>query len=108
MPVELRSGRRVWISRTLYSPLTFAHITFPKFLTDYVAHTVVYCGLCIISAIIVYFWIPEIKGLPIEEIGALFGDEVVVHLTADGHGVVEVDQVEDTTGKGIVLDDENL
>ena len=24
-----------------------------------------------------------------EEIGALFGDEVVVHLTADGHGIVE-------------------
>jgi hypothetical protein len=24
-----------------------------------------------------------------EEIGALFGDEVIVHLTADGHGIVE-------------------
>lgn len=48
-----------------------------------------YMGLCIISAIIVYFWIPETKGLPVEEIGALFGDEVVVHLTADGHGIAE-------------------
>jgi len=24
-----------------------------------------------------------------EEIGALFGDEVVVHLTSDGHGILE-------------------
>lgn len=49
----------------------------------------IYLALCIISAILVYFWIPETKNLPVEEIGALFGDEVVVHLTTDGHGIVE-------------------
>jgi hypothetical protein len=49
----------------------------------------IYCGLCIISTIITYFFVPETKGLPVEEIGALFGDEVVVHLTADGTGIVE-------------------
>lgn len=27
-----------------------------------------------------------------EELGALFGDEVVVHLTQDGHGIVEGEQ----------------
>jgi hypothetical protein len=48
-----------------------------------------YMALCIISTIVVYFFIPETKKIPIEEIGALFGDEVVVHLTADGHGIVE-------------------
>lgn len=48
-----------------------------------------YMGLCIISTIVVYFYIPETKQIPIEEIGALFGDEVVVHLTADGNGIVE-------------------
>jgi len=48
-----------------------------------------YMGLCIISTIVVYFYIPETKQIPIEEIGALFGDEVVVHLTADGTGIVE-------------------
>ena len=42
-----------------------------------------------ISIIIVHFYIPETKQLPVEEIGALFGDEVVVHLTDDGHGIVE-------------------
>jgi hypothetical protein len=71
-------------------------------------HLVLYCGLCIISAVIVYIYIPETKGLPIEEIGALFGDEVVVHLTADRHGVVGADQVEEKTGKGIVLHAETL
>lgn len=49
----------------------------------------IYMGLCIISTIVVYFHIPETKGLPIEEIGALFGDEVVAHLTTDGHGIIE-------------------
>ena len=48
-----------------------------------------YMGLSIISGIIVYFIIPETKGLPMEELAALFGDEVVVHLTADGTGFVE-------------------
>ena len=62
-----------------------------------------YCGLCIFSAIIVYFWIPETKGLPIEEIGALFGDEVVVHLTFDGHGIVEDQQGKDDVGKNIMV-----
>lgn len=57
-----------------------------------------YMGLCIISTIVVYFYIPETKQIPIEEIGALFGDEVVVHLTADGHGIVE-------EGKEIKLED---
>jgi hypothetical protein len=46
-------------------------------------------GLCIISALIVYFFIPETARLPMEEIGALFGDEVVIHLTSDGHGILE-------------------
>ena len=46
-------------------------------------------GLCIISAFVVYFFIPETARLPMEEIGALFGDEVVVHLTSDGQGILE-------------------
>ncbi len=49
----------------------------------------IYFVLAIISCIISYFVIVETKNLPMEEIGALFGDEVVVHLTADGHGIVE-------------------
>ena len=49
----------------------------------------IYMALSAISAVITYLYLPETKGLPIEEIGALFGDEVVVHLTQDGHGLVE-------------------
>ena len=48
-------------------------------------------ALCIIAWPIVYFYIPETKKVPVEEIGAMFGDEVVVHMTADGHGILEED-----------------
>jgi len=48
-------------------------------------------GLCLICTFLVYLYIPETKRLPIEEIGALFGDDVIVHLTSDGHGLVEAD-----------------
>ena len=49
-------------------------------------------GLCLISTVLVYFYIPETKRLPVEEIGALFGDDVIIHLTADGHGIVEAEK----------------
>jgi len=59
----------------------------------------IYCALCVVGFAITYIWIPETKGIPIEEIGALFGDEVAVHLTADGHGIIEdkggVEEIED-------------
>ncbi|KAK3116865.1 hypothetical protein LTR53_002305 [Teratosphaeriaceae sp. CCFEE 6253] len=55
-----------------------------------------YMGLCIISGVVVYFYIPETKGLPMEELGALFGDVVVVHLTADGTALKEGDTTERT------------
>ncbi|KAH8697513.1 general substrate transporter [Talaromyces proteolyticus] len=50
-----------------------------------------YMGLCLISTVVIYFFVVETKGLPVEEIGALFGDKVVAHLTADGQGIVEDD-----------------
>lgn len=49
----------------------------------------IYAGLCVVSLIGVYFYIPETKGLPVEEIGALFGDSVAVHLTETADGIVE-------------------
>jgi hypothetical protein len=33
-----------------------------------------YMSLCLVSTVVVYFYVPETKGLPVEEIGALFGD----------------------------------
>lgn len=46
-------------------------------------------GLCIICFVIVYFFIQETKDLPMEELAALFGDEVVVHITKDGKAITE-------------------
>lgn len=44
----------------------------------------------IVSTVVIYFFLPETANLPLEEIGALFGDEVVIHMTADGQGLTEV------------------
>ncbi|RVX72806.1 hypothetical protein B0A52_03159 [Exophiala mesophila] len=63
------------------APVAFSTIGWRMFM--------IYMALSAISAVITYLYLPETKGLPIEEIGALFGDEVVVHLTQDGHGLVE-------------------
>lgn len=53
-----------------------------------------YMALCIVSGVIVFFFIPETKGLPMEEIAALFGDEVMVKLSADGHEIIKNDIAE--------------
>lgn len=57
-------------------------------------------SLTVISTIVVYFYIPETKQMSVEEIGALFGDQVVAHLTSDGLGVVE-----DALDEGTVMCD---
>lgn len=57
-----------------------------------------YMGLCLICFVIVYFFIQETKDLPMEELAALFGDEVVVHITKDGKAITEdkhLDKVKD-------------
>lgn len=66
-----------------------------------------YFALCIISFFFVYFFIPETKGIPIEEIGALFGDTVVAHLSADGQDIVE-DQQEKAEHTTTVVEEENM
>jgi hypothetical protein len=50
-----------------------------------------YMSLCIVSGIIVYFFIDETRGVPMEELAALFGDQVMVRLTEDGQGLVKGD-----------------
>lgn len=47
-----------------------------------------------VTTVIIYFWLPETKQRSMEELGELFGDEVVVHLTADGEGIVEKDKID--------------
>jgi len=48
----------------------------------------------LISATIVYFFVPETARIRIEDIGTLFDDNVVVHLTADSHGIVEEEEID--------------
>jgi Sugar (and other) transporter len=50
-----------------------------------------------INAVIFGVWAPETKNLPLEEIAALFGDEVTMRLTDSTHGIV--------TSTAVALDD---
>jgi hypothetical protein len=45
----------------------------------------------VVSFALLYKYLPETTGLSLEEMGELFGDKVVTHLTADGTGLLEVD-----------------
>lgn len=58
----------------------------------------VWFAVTCVSAILIYFFVPETKGIALEEIGQLFGDEVALHMTADQRGVIEL------KGKDGVLD----
>jgi hypothetical protein len=61
----------------------------------------IFMGLCVICEILVYFFIIETRGRPVEEMGALFGDEVVLHMTSNGYGLVE-------KGDGVALEQVEL
>ncbi|KIV79067.1 hypothetical protein PV11_06654 [Exophiala sideris] len=69
------------ITFTTPGPLAFRNITWRMYL--------IFMGLSLTCEVIVYFYVPETRGKPVEEIGALFGDEVVLHMTSDGRGLVE-------------------
>jgi hypothetical protein len=61
--------------------------------------------LSVISVVWVYFYLPETKGIPLEEMGRLFGDEVAVY-QADIHSVPKTDELmvehhDGTHGTGI-------
>ena len=49
----------------------------------------VFIACNVVSFVLIYLFVPETSRLSLEEIGELFGDEVVVHLNADGHGIIE-------------------
>jgi hypothetical protein len=49
----------------------------------------VWFAVTIVSSILIYFFVPETKGLALEEIGELFGDKVILHMTPDQRGIVE-------------------
>jgi hypothetical protein len=57
----------------------------------------IFMSFCVVCEVVVWVFVPETRGLPVEEMGALFGDEVVLHMTSDGRGLVE-------KSDGVVLD----
>ncbi|KAJ9603013.1 hypothetical protein H2200_012308 [Cladophialophora chaetospira] len=69
------------LTYTTPSALAFGNIAWRMYL--------LYMGLCIVCGAIIFFFIKETQGLPMEELAGLFGDEVVVHMTKDGTGIVE-------------------
>ncbi|KIV93515.1 hypothetical protein PV10_04726 [Exophiala mesophila] len=56
----------------------------------------IYAGLSVVSLVLTIFYIPETKLIPMEEIGALFGDHVVTHMTANGQALVEEEKAGET------------
>lgn len=42
----------------------------------------IWFACCIVTTILIYFYVPDTTGLALEELGELFGDEVAVHLHA--------------------------
>ncbi|OQV04558.1 hypothetical protein CLAIMM_09418 [Cladophialophora immunda] len=79
-------------------PLAFRNITWRMYL--------IFMALCIVCEVVVYLFVPETRGRPVEEMGALFGEEVVLHMTLDGRGLVEktegvaLEQIEVVETKG--------
>lgn len=49
----------------------------------------VWFAVTVVSSILIYCFVPETKGLALEEIGELFGDKVMLHMTPDERGIVE-------------------
>jgi hypothetical protein len=49
----------------------------------------IFMSLCLICEVLVYLYVPETRGKPVEEMGEIFGDKIDVHMTSDGRGLVE-------------------
>ncbi|OAL22035.1 hypothetical protein AYO20_11271 [Fonsecaea nubica] len=85
-----------FVSTVLYTapaPKAFANIGWKFYL--------VFISCDVVCFAMLYKWLPETGNLTLEEIGKLFGDEVVTHFAQDGNGLVEVDAMADFDEKSI-------
>jgi hypothetical protein len=79
---------------TAPAPKAFANIGWKFYL--------VFISCDVVCFAMLYKWLPETANLTLEEIGKLFGDEVVTHFAQDGNGLVEVDAMADFDEKSIM------
>lgn len=82
------------IAYTAPGPTAFAQVGWKYYL--------LFICLDVVCFILLYIYLPDTTGLSLEEMGALFGDEVVTHFAADGSGLVEVDALAEFENKGSV------
>ncbi|KAH0836949.1 hypothetical protein AYO21_01742 [Fonsecaea monophora] len=94
-PTHIRPRGMAWSVGTLFlttipyleaAPTAFAEIGWKYY--------IVFIVLTTINIPIIYFFFPETKGLSLEEVGEIFGDDVAIHLTnqaEDEKAEMEVD-----------------
>lgn len=80
------------ITYTTPSAVAFKNIGWKMFL--------VWLGCDIVSTVVVYFYLPETANKSMEEMGDLFGDEVVLHIAQDGAHFEEGDVNAEELHKG--------
>lgn len=64
----------------------------------------------VITFTLIYLYLPETTGLTLEEMGALFGDTVMTQFTANGSGLVELNNLDEYKANESVVEhveDEN-
>jgi len=85
---------------TAPAPTAFANVGWKYYL--------VFICCDVVCFVLLYLYLPETTGLSLEEMGTLFGDEVVTHFAHDGSGLVEVDAIAEFEEKGVVHEVEKV
>ncbi|KEF63824.1 uncharacterized protein A1O9_01802 [Exophiala aquamarina CBS 119918] len=81
-PTHIRSQGVAWsLAGTFLSTLVYVECTPTALANIQWRYYIIFVCLTAVNVVIFYFWCPETKGLSLEEINALFGDEVVVHFS---------------------------
>ncbi|KAK7900645.1 hypothetical protein LTR67_002928 [Exophiala xenobiotica] len=79
-PTHIRSQGVAWsLAGTFLSTLVYVEAAPTALANIKWKYYIIFVCLTFVNILIFYFWCPETKGLSLEEINALFGDEVVVH-----------------------------
>jgi hypothetical protein len=82
--------------------LAFANIGYQYFL--------VFISICAVGFVILWFLLPETKGIPLEEMGKLFGDEVETNLYNEDQpaSAISSDEEKASGSRAIQTDDHKV